>query len=322
MRAVVVSSHGGPEALTVTEHPDPVAGPDELLVDVAAAGVNFIDTYHRTGLYPRELPFIPGSEGSGTVVEVGSAVRAFRPGDRVAWASAPGSYAELVRVPAAVAIAVPDGVDLDAAAAVMLQGITAHYLATDTFPLADGHTCLVHAAAGGVGLLLVQIAAMRGARVFATVSSEEKAALARAAGAAEVVDYRALPFRTAIEGIAGPRPFDVVYDGVGRATFTDSLALLRPRGLMVSFGNASGPVDPVAPLTLSAHGSLYLTRPTMGDYLQTRAELERRMGDLFDWLGSGRLSVRIGERHALSDAAEAHRRLEGRMTTGKVLLIP
>lgn len=321
MRAVVVSSLGGPEQLELTELPDPEPGPGELLVSVAAAGVNFIDTYHRTGLYPRELPFVPGSEGAGTVVSVGAEVSSFRPGDRVAWASAPGSYAELVRVPAATAVAVPDGIDLATAAAVMLQGMTAHYLATDTFPLASGHTCLVHAAAGGVGLLLVQIAARRGARVIGTVSTPEKAALAREAGA-EVVNYAEHPFREAVEALAGPRTCDVVYDGVGRATFDDSLALLRPRGLMVSFGNASGPVDPVSPLILSSHGSLYLTRPTMGDYLATRDELERRAGDLFGWILSGELSVRIGERHPLGEAPEAHRHLEGRRTTGKVILEP
>lgn len=321
MRAVVVSSLGGPEQLELTELPDPEPGPGELLVSVAAAGVNFIDTYHRTGLYPRELPFVPGSEGAGTVVSVGPEVSGFGPGDRVAWASAPGSYAELVRVPAAVAVAVPDGVDLATAAAVMLQGMTAHYLATDTFPLGPGHTCLVHAAAGGVGLLLVQIAARRGARVIGTVSTPEKAALARDAGA-EVVNYAERPFREAVEELAGPRPCDVVYDGVGRTTFADSLALLRPRGLMVSFGNASGPVDPVSPLVLSSHGSLYLTRPTMGDYLATREELERRAGDLFEWILSGELAVRIGERHPLGEAPEAHRRLEGRRTTGKVILEP
>ena len=313
---------GGPEVLTLLERPDPEAGPADLVVRVAAAGVNFIDTYHRTGLYPRELPFVPGIEGAGTVVAVGAEAAGFAVGDVVAWSDAPGSYAELVRLPAAEAVHVPAAVAAEVAAAVLLQGMTAHFLTHDAYPLAEGNRCLIHAAAGGVGLLAVQLAKLRGAQVFATVGSPEKADLVRAAGADHVIDYRAQDFGDAVEAVAGPRALDVVYDGVGRATFARGLDLLRPRGMMVTFGNASGPVEPVAPLTLMQKGSLYLTRPTLHDYTATTAELRARAADLFGLVADGALDVRIAARLPLAEAAEAHRRLESRTTTGKLLLVP
>ncbi len=322
MHAILVERTGGPEVLRWVEVEDPTPGPGEVLVELAAAGLNFIDTYHRTGLYPVELPFVPGMEGAGVVETVGAEVSTFRPGDRVAWPLHLGSYAEKVVVPAADLVPVPDEVDLETAAAALLQGMTAHYLVHDTYPLADGERCLVHAAAGGVGLALVQMAKRLGAEVFATAGGPEKAALAEEAGADHVIDYRACDFAEAIGEIAGPKPLHVVYDGVGAATFDASLELLRPRGMMVTFGNASGPVDPVPPLRLSQLGSLYLTRPTLGDYIATREELEGRARDLFSWIADGSLTVRIGERLPLPEAAHAHELLEARRTTGKVLLIP
>jgi NADPH2:quinone reductase len=323
VRAITVPRTGGPEVFTVVQQlPEPEPGPGDLLVRVAAAGVNFVDTYHRTGLYPRPLPFVPGVEGAGTVVDVGADVPDVVAGDVVAWSDAPGSYAELVRVPSGRAVPVPDGVDAEVAAAAVLQGLTAHFLTHDTYPLRTGDRCLIHAAAGGVGRLAVQLAKERGAEVFATVGSPEKAELVRAAGADHVVDYRAEDFGDAVEAIAGPRALDVVYDGVGRATFARGLDLLRPRGMMVTFGNASGPVDPVAPLTLMQQGSLFLTRPTLHDYVATTEELRARAADLFGAIAAGRLDVRIAARLPLADAGKAHRLLESRATTGKLLLIP
>lgn len=321
MRVIQVSEHGGPEVLVPADVEVDRPGSGEVLIDVAAAGVNFIDTYHRTGLYPLDLPFVPGMEGAGTVMEVGPGVD-LRPGDRVAWAEASGSYAERVIAPAEVLVPVPDDVDLETAAAVMLQGMTAHYLVTDTFPLGPGDRCLIHAAAGGVGLLLVQLAKRMGAEVFGTVGSAEKAELAAAAGADHVIPYREQDFADAVRSTVGEKGLDVVYDGVGRAVFDASLELLRMRGMMVTFGNASGPVEPVSPLRLSQAGSLFLTRPTLFHYIATREDLERRASDLFGWIAAGELSVRIGERLPLDRAAEAHRLLEGRQTTGKVLLVP
>jgi NADPH2:quinone reductase len=320
MFAIRVTHHGGPEVMEWIEVDDPVAGPTDLVVDLAAAGLNFIDVYQRSGLYPMTLPFTPGSEGAGVVRSVGSDVTGFQVGDTVAWTSVLGSYAEQVVVPAAAAVAVPAGIGPDIAAAVMLQGITAHYLALDTFPLNPGDRCLIHAGAGGVGLLLIQIAKQRGAEVFSTVGTAAKAELATQAGADHVIVYDGADFGAEVEAIAGPRPLDVVYDGVGAAVFTRSMGLLRRRGMMVTFGNASGPVEPIAPLDLSRGGSLYLTRPTIADYLATRDELERRAGDLFSWIADGSLTVRIGARLPLAEAADAHRRLEGRTTTGKTLL--
>jgi NADPH2:quinone reductase len=322
MRAITMTEQGGPEVLHEAELEDPAPLPGEVVVEVAAAGLNYIDTYQRSGLYPVKLPYTPGLEGAGTVLAIGAEVSGLSPGDRVAWSGSPGAYAEQARVSAAVALPVPTGVDLDVAAAVLLQGMTAHFLAVDTFPLGPGHRCLVHAGAGGVGLLLIQIAKMRGAEVFTTVGAADKVDLVRAAGADHVIRYRDEDFAAKVTEIAGPKPLDVVYDGVGRDTFDASLGLLRRRGMMVTFGNASGPVEPVLPLRLSQSGSLVLTRPTLADYTTTREELERRAGDLFDWVAAGRLDVRIGARLPLAQAAEAHRLLESRGTTGKVLLIP
>jgi NADPH2:quinone reductase len=322
MRAIVLAGPGGPEMLRLDDVPEPEPGPGELVVKVTAAGLNFIDTYHRTGLYPAELPAGLGTEAAGIVEAVGPDVSEVQTGDRVAWASAPGSYAELVVVSAEDAIPVPDGVDLEAAAAVPLQGLTAHYLATDTFPLSDGDVCLVHAGAGGVGLLLTQIAVHRGARVVTTVGTAAKAELSRDAGASDVIVYTEVDFRQTVEDLVGPNALDVVYDGVGKTTFDKSIALLRPRGMMVTFGNASGPVPEIAPLTLAEKGSLFLTRPTMRHYLQTRDELMMRADDLFDWIQKDVLDVHVGHRYPLAEAAAAHEALEARETTGKVLLIP
>lgn len=322
MRAVVVREAGGPDRLELThkDPPEPAAG--ELLVDVAAAGLNFIDTYQRTGLYPMEFPFTPGLEGAGIVSKVGDGVDAFAVGDRVAWSGVLGSYAEQHVVPTSSALPIPDEVDLETAAAVVLQGITAHYLATDTFPLSEDHICLIHAGAGGVGLLLTQIAKMRGAHVISTVGTEAKAELSRAAGADDVIVYTEVDFKSAVEDLVGERSLHVVFDGVGKATFDKGIDLLRPRGMMVTFGNASGPVPEIAPLLLSQKGSLFLTRPTIADYIQTRAELESRVSDLFSWIAAGDLDVLIGARFPLTEAGAAHLSLEGRDTTGKVLLIP
>ena len=322
MKAIRIATTGDPEVMQWTDVDDPTAGPEQLVVEVDAAGLNFIDTYHRTGLYPMELPIVPGLEGAGTVVEIGDSVTDVSPGDRVAWSSGLGSYAEKVAIPAHQAVPIPDAVASDVAAAVMLQGLTAHYLAFDTYPLAEGSKCLIHAGAGGVGLLLIQIAKMRGAEVFTTVGSEEKAELARAAGADHVILYREVDFGDAVEEIAGKNTLDVVYDGVGQAVFDRSLELLRIRGMMVQFGNASGAVEPVSPLRLSRGGSLYLTRPTLFHYIATREDLLRRASDLFKWIESGALDVRISDRFPIPDAADAHRALESRKTTGKVLLIP
>jgi len=322
MWAVQISEQGGPDVLTWTELADPMPGAGEIMVEVAAAGLNFIDTYQRTGLYPVSLPFVLGLEGSGTVALIGDGVTTIAVGDRVAWVTNPGSYAGCVVMPAEKAVKVPAEVDLEVAAALPLQGMTAHFLATSTYPLGPGDRCLIHAGAGGVGLLLIQIAKLRGAEVFTTVGTQEKAGLAKVAGADHTILYRDVDFAEAIVDLAGERPLDVVFDGVGKSVFAQSLGLLRPRGMMVTFGNASGPVDPVAPLELSTNGSLFLTRPTLFNYLRTHAEMQSRADDLFGWVASGDLDVRIGARYALRDAAEAHRALEGRATTGKVLLIP
>jgi NADPH2:quinone reductase len=293
-----------------------------VVVDLAAAGLNYIDTYQRSGLYQVPLPYVLGLEGSGTVHSVGDGVTDLAPGDRVAWAAAPGSYATRVAVSSEQVMRVPDEVDLETAAAVPLQGMTAHFLVTDTFPLGAGDRCLVHAGAGGVGLLLIQIAKLKGAEVFTTVGSPDKAELARSAGADHVILYNDVDFADAIRDIAGERPIDVVYDGVGKSVFSKSLTVIRQRGMMVTFGNASGPPDPIAPLELSANGSLFLTRPTLFHHLRNRAEVQARADELFGWMADGRLTVRIGGRFPLHDAAEAHRLLTGRQTTAKVLLIP
>lgn len=322
MKAIVVSEKGGPEKLVLRDVDDPSPGEGELLVEVRAAGLNFIDTYHRGGLYPMDFPMTPGLEGAGIVRSVGAGLDGFSEGDRIAWVNSIGSYAELNVVPAEGAIPIPDDVDDDEAAAVLLQGITAHYLAKDTFPLSEKHRCLIHAGAGGVGILLTQIAKLAGAEVITTVGTEDKAELSRGAGSDHVIVYTQEDFKEVIVDAYGSDGIDVVYDGVGKATFDKGLGVLKPKGMMVTFGNASGPVPELSTLELMRRGSLFLTRPTMFDYIETREKLLERASDLFDWIVAGQLDVRIGEHFALEDAAEAHRALEGRRTTGKVLLHP
>lgn len=320
MEQIRIEEVGGPEVLRLHSAPTPEPGPGEILVDVAAAGVNYIDTYHRSGLYQLPLPFVPGQEGAGTVTAVGEGVNDVRPGDRVAWQGVPGSYSEQAVIPATRAVPVPAGVGDDLAAATLLQGVTAHYLATDTFPIKPGDIAVVHAAAGGVGLLLTQIVTLRGGRVIATVSTEEKAALAREAGAGDVVLYTEVDFAAEVRRLTDGRGADVVYDGVGQSTFDKSLESLRPRGMMVLYGAASGPVPPFDIQRLNSGGSLFLTRPTTAHYVATREELLRRAGDLFGWIASGELTVRIGGRYKLADAAQAHLDLQGRKTTDKLIL--
>ncbi|HEU4676039.1 MAG TPA: quinone oxidoreductase [Motilibacteraceae bacterium] len=320
VRAVLVESNGGPEVLAVRDVEAPTPGTGQLLVQVAAAGVNYMDTYQREGVYQVPTPFVLGSEGAGRVLAVGEGVQDVAVGDRVAWSQAQGSYAEQVLVPAEKAVPVPDGVGDDVAAAVLLQGLTAHYLVTSTYAMSEGDPVLVHAAAGGVGLLLVQLAKARGARVLATVGSEEKAVLAREAGADEVLGYDGFAGR--VRELTGGQGVAVVYDGVGRDTFDGSLAALRRRGLLVLFGAASGQVPPLELQRLNTGGSLFVTRPTLGDYVATREELLWRAGELFGAVASGQLDVRIGGRYPLAEAARAHRDLEGRRTTGKLLLTP
>lgn len=325
MHAILATEPGGPDVLALDEIGDPLPGPRDLLVRLSAAGVNFIDTYRRSGQYSMPFPHVVGDEGSGEVVAVGREVREFAVGDTVAWAAAPSSYAELVVVPEAVALRVPDGVSDEVAAALPLQGLTAHYLVTSTFPVEAGQDILVHAGAGGVGLLLTQLAAARGARVITTVGTAEKAALSRAAGASDVIRYTELDDLTQelpaiVRGLTGGAGVHTVFDGVGRTTFDASLASLRRRGGLALFGAASGPVPPFDPQRLNAAGSLYLTRPNLSHYTATREELTRRVGELFTAVAAGSLDVRIGATYPLAEAEEAHRALESRATTGKVLL--
>jgi NADPH:quinone reductase len=322
VQAIRVHQTGGPEVLRYERVERPSPGPGQALVKVDAAGVNFIEVYQRTGLYKVQLPFIPGSEAGGTVIEVGSQVSTVKVGDRVASQGFAGSYAEFSLASADRLVSLPDGLSTRVGAAVMLQGMTAQYLACSTFPLSPGHTCLVHAAAGGVGLLLCQIAHSRGARVIGTVSTEEKAALAREAGAHEVILYTQQDFQTETMRLTGQGGVDVVYDSVGRTTFAKGLDSLAPRGMMVLYGQSSGPVDPIDPQILSQKGSLFLTRPTLGHYVATREELRQRAATVLGWVADGTLKVRIGREFPLAAAAEAHRELEARRTTGKVLLIP
>ncbi|WP_402468089.1 quinone oxidoreductase family protein [Isoptericola aurantiacus] len=327
MHAVVAREAGGPEVLERVELPDPEPGPDELLVQVAAAGVNFIDTYRRSGVYPMAYPDVVGVEGAGVVTAVGADVSRFRVGDHVAWHDSPGSYAELTTVVAERAVRVPEGLDLAAAAALPLQGMTAHYLVASTFEVGPGHDVLLTAGAGGVGLLATQLAASRGGRVITTVSSAEKAALSRDAGAAHTIDYAAMDdlateLPAVVRELTGGDGVHVAYDGVGAATFEASLASLRPRGMLVLFGGASGQVPPFDPQRLNSGGSLFLTRPTLAHYTATRGELEWRAGEVLGLAATGDLDVRVGATYPLAEAAAAHRALEGRATTGKVLLVP
>jgi NADPH2:quinone reductase len=322
MNAVRVHEHGGPEALRYEEVPAPAPGPADALVRIEAIGVNFVDIYQRSGLYRMTLPFVAGSEAAGVVEAVGGQVTAVRPGDRVAYAGVLGAYATHAVVPAERLVPVPEGVDSRTAAAVMLQGMTAHYLTHSTYPLRPGDVALVHAAAGGVGLLLVQIAKMRGARVIGTVSTEAKATLAREAGADEVILYTQQDFEAEAKRLTGGRGLQVAYDSVGKTTWEKSMNCLAPRGYMVSFGQASGPVPPIDPQILNAKGSLFLTRPTMRDYVLTREELLGRAGDILGWVRTGRLRVRIDRTFPLAQAAEAHRYLASRQSTGKLLLMP
>jgi NADPH:quinone reductase len=319
--AVLVRATGGPDVLELSTVEPPTPGPGELLVDVAAAGVNYIDTYFRTGRYPTELPFLLGKEGAGTVVGLGADVEGFVEGDVVAWCSS-GSYASQVTVPAAVAVKVPDGIEPETAAAAMLQGLTAHYLVTSTYAVKPGDTVLVHAAAGGAGLLITQAVKARGGRVIGTVSTAEKEALAREAGADEVIRYTETDFVAATRELTGGAGVVAVYDGVGRTTFDGSLACLAPRGMLVLFGQASGSVPPVDPQRLNDAGSVFLTRPTLYHYIATREELEWRSAEVFAAILAGRMSIRIGGRYPLADARRAHEDLEGRRTTGKLLLLP
>ena len=322
MRAVRVHAAGGPEVMRVESLPVPQPRAGEALVRLDAAGVNFVDVYKRVGLYDIPRPATLGEEGAGTVVAVGEAVTDVHVGDRVAWAHAFGSYAEYATVPGVRLVPLPEAVSGVQGAALMLQGMTAHYLATSTFPLEAGHRCLVHAAAGGVGLLLVQLAKRRGAFVVATAGTEEKAALATAAGADVVIVYTREDFAEATRRATKGQGVHVVYDSVGRSTFLPGLDVLVPRGMMVLYGQSSGTVAPLDPRVLNAKGSLFLTRPSLRDYIATPAELRARAGDLFTWLARGELTLRIGAEYPLADAAEAHRALEARRTTGKVLLRP
>lgn len=320
MLAVRLREHGGPDALRTERVPVPRPGPEEALVRIEATGVNFIEIYQRMGLYPVELPATLGGEGGGMVAEVGPGVEGLSVGDRVAWAGGSGSYAEYAALPAVKLVLLPQAVSTRTAAAVMLQGMTAHYLATSTYPLHAGDRCLVHAASGGVGLLLVQIAKRRGAWVVGTVGTDEKATLARKAGADEVIVYTRQDFAAEVRRLTDGRGVHVVYDSVGKATVLPGLDVLAPRGMMVLFGQSSGPVDPIDPQILNRKGSLFLTRPTLVHYIATREELLQRSGDLFSWIEAGELDVHVGAEFPLVEAAEAHRALEGRRTTGKVLL--
>jgi NADPH2:quinone reductase len=320
--AVVVHETGGPDALRWEPVEERKPGAGEVRVRVEAAGVNFIDVYFRTGLYPRPLPFVAGLEGAGIVESLGADVGDLAEGDRVAWSTAPGSYAEVLVAPATALVRVPEGVDAETAAAAMLQGMTAHYLVHGVRETRPGDVALVHAAAGGVGLLLVQMLARAGARVIGTCSTAEKEALARGAGAAEVVRYTDADFAEAARALTDGRGCDVVYDSVGQATFEGSLRALRPRGLLALFGQSSGPVPPFDLRRLNDHGSLFVTRPSLAHYTADRAELELRADAVLGAVAAGELHVRVGARFPLAEAAEAHRALEGRRTTGKVLLLP
>ena len=322
MRAIQILENGGPEVLRFNEVADPVPAAGEALIRVEAAGVNFIDTYFREGRYPAKLPYTLGTEAAGEVVAVGDGVSDIAVGDRVAWCLVPGTYATLAVAPAARLVKIPEGVSIQQAAAVLLQGMTAHYLLHSTYPVQAGETILIHAGAGGTGLLLLQMAKRLQARVITTVSTDEKAALAREAGADEVVLYTREDLVQRVKEITDGVGLPVVYDSVGKSTFDASLQCLKPRGMMVLFGGASGAVPPFDLIRLSTMGSLYVTRPTLKDYIATRADLEHRAADVFGLLAQGALKVRMAHTYRLEDAAQAHRDLEGRKTTGKLLLLP
>ncbi len=322
MKAVRVHQYGGLEALKYDEVPEPEPGEGEARIKVEAVGVNFIDIYHRIGRYQGSLPLTLGQEAAGTVDAVGPGVKEVKPGDRVAFASVQGTYAEYVIAPAWRLISIPDKVGTQDAAAVILQGMTAHYLALSTYPLKKGETALVHAAGGATGQLLVQVAKRCGARVIGTVSSEEKAARAREAGADEIINYAQVDFEAEVKRLTNNAGVDVVYDSVGKDTFDKSLNCLRRRGMMVLYGQSSGSVPPVDPQTLNAKGSLYLTRPFLAHYTADRAELMGRVNDLFQWIAAGELKARVDKTFPLAEAAEAHRYLESRQSKGKILLLP
>ena len=322
MKAIRIHNHGGAEVLAYEDVPVPEPGAGEARVKIEASGVNFIDIYHRIGLYPMNRPCILGSEGAGIVDALGEGVSEVKPGDRVAYAMIPGSYAEYAVVPAVKLVPVPDDIDAKSAAGIMLQGMTAHYLTHSTYPLQKGDTALVHAAAGGVGLLLVQVAKLLGAKVIGTVSTQAKADLARRAGADEIIQYTQADFLAEVKRITNGQGVHVVYDSVGATTFEKSLDCLRPRGYLVLFGQSSGPVAAFDPAKLAAKGSLFLTRPSLAHYALTRAELLRRATDLFDWMQAGKLNLRIEKSLPLQDAREAQQLLEKRKTTGKLILIP
>ena len=322
MQAIQVLETGGPEVLTAVERPVPEPKPNEAVVQIKAIGVNFIDVYFREGRYSALLPFVNGQEAAGVVTAVGAEVTNISVGDRVAYTGTLGSYAEYAAVPATRLIKIPDGVEFDDAAAVMLQGMTAHYLTHSTYKLQQGETALIHAAAGGVGLLLVQMAKKIGARVIATAGTPDKADLALGAGADECIVYSQTDFEKETQRLTDGKGVDVVYDGVGKATFDKDLNVLKPRGYLVLFGGASGAVEPFDLIKLSQKGSLYITRPTLGHYTATREELEWRAKDVLGWVKNGELKLRIHKKYPLREAAQAHRDLEGRKTTGKLLLIP
>jgi NADPH2:quinone reductase len=322
MKAIQVQKTGGPEVLTLVDLPVPKAKSNEAVVKIAASGVNFIDVYFREGRYPATTPFTDGQEAAGTVTEVGSDVKSVKVGDRVAYSNVMGTYAEYAAVPADRLVRVPDKITDQQAAAAMLQGMTAHYLINTTYPLKKGETALIHAAAGGVGLLLVQMAKNIGAHVIGTAGTEEKAKLAREAGADEVIVYATQDFEAETKRLTGGRGVHVVYDGVGKSTFEKGLNVLRPRGYMVLFGGASGPVPPFDPIVLSQKGSLFVTRPSLIHYVALREELEQRSGDVFAMIATGKLKLRISQTYKLEEVQQAHRDLEGRKTTGKILLVP
>ena len=322
MKAIRIHAPGGPEALTFDDVPEPTPGAGQALVKLAAAGVNFIDVYFRTGMYKAPLPLTLGLEGAGVVTAVGTGVTDVKVGDAGAWTGVPGSYAQMAVVPADRLVKLPPGVDPKVGAAAMLQGLTAHYLVRSSYPLKKGDTCLVHAAAGGMGLLLCQMGKMLGATVIGTVSTEEKAALAKGAGAEHVILYSQQDFEPEVKRITGGRGVDVVYDGVGATTFDKSLSCLRPRGYMILFGAASGPVPPLDLQVLNVRGSLFLQRPSLNHHIAAREELLQRAGEVLGWIKDGKIKLRIEHQFPLAQAAEAHKALEGRKTTGKILLIP